>query len=461
MNKKIGIAEVIIYIAPPHTQSFNAIDIFVTAAKQVSFGSINLTFRPPVVVDIGSIFINVVNEKYIHFNQLNIYYDVEKNLSLTAIDLQLLPPRMTSVNYIEIQHRMLRSMEISDIGITILMLSTWTRYINTNIRAVKVPRRAVGALKIAWGFPYKVINTGIPLTTFWATKLVTEVSGSVETIRKMSNFNIITLFDSTVDYFGNDLGTRYPLNIRTGIAKTHSMKTDVYLDYDSWFSRKECLPTNISLAGTNIHQEATHIFVLAGTTKKYSTSVMGQHGLYLDNIKATTESLGYADLGASKIWLKQQTLVGYSEFTKMVNYGFFVKIPNNIATYNVAKSWIGIPLLGTHLLNLDVEINLLTLNEINLSQYKTPNEILNIYGVAFGVVGTIIHHQAVGYIEITELSKRHQELYTGGDMVLQVTASNRLIHEDLLLHRPFLYRVFNIDRLGNFIYKIFNKEDTL
>jgi hypothetical protein len=461
MAKKIVIGEVIINAYPPHQYYLSSLIVTATAAKKIGIGAISFSYTPPIVVNIGSLLVDVINEKFVHLEDLSIDIITEKNSSINALTLQLFAPKQTSLSTIIIENRMLRSMEISALDVTLTMLPTRTRFHNVNIQALKLPHKSLGALDIAFGFPYKVITKSIPLTTFWGLNLQTEVSGSMDIYRKIKMTNIRTVYESTVEYYGNDLSTRVNNNIRTAIGITHKMKTDIYLDYSNWITRKEWIPINIITAATLTVQQANHIFVLGGTTKKYNTSVIGQRGLYIDNLKVSSNSLGYADLGLKKIWLRQQTMVGYSEFLHQVSYGFFVKIPNNIATYNVDKSWIGIPLLGVNLLDLDVQINLLDLNTIDFSMFTTPTEILNVYSVLTGSIGTIQHHQNLGYIEITELTKRHQELYTGGDMVLQVIPSNRLIYEESLLQRPFLYRVFNINMDGNFIYKIFNEEELL
>lgn len=453
------ITSLIIEATPPHQHYFAALNVSSTAAKNTGFGAIDLLYRHPVVVDFAVLVLDIINVKYIHLNDIDLFYDSQKDTSLSAINLQFLPPTMSALCAIDIQHRQLRSLEISALEILQMLVPTTSRYFKVNLQADKLPHSAFGILDVAFGFPYLVINTGFPLTTFWSKNLRTEVTGSASLSRKISNVNIFSVYESTERYDGNDLGSKILANIRTAIGRVHNLKTDIYLDFDSWYTRYSWVPTSIETAATQVCGEATHLFVLGGVIKKQPTSVIAKFGLYNDTLKVSDTSIGFADNGISKVWLNQQALLGYTNLTKQVNYGFFVTIPNNIANYVVDTSWLGIPLTGTNLLDLDITINLFSMNTINFNDYKTPTVFLNLYGAITGVNGTVRANMNYAYIDITELTKKHQELFTGGDMVLQVMPSSSLIYADTLLHKPFLYRMFTINTTGNFIYKIFNKQE--
>lgn len=463
MNKKVIVNALQVTAYPKHQQYLNALNISITSAKLVDVTRINLEYFPPRSIEFRPLLIDIINEKYVHLEDLSLSYVTEKNIGVTALNLALLPPRLTSATYFSVYHRTLRSIECTSLELILNLVPTRTKFHNTNIRAIKIPRRDIAALDIAFGMPYKVVDVKVPLTTFHAKWFKSEISGSGDQVRKQVRTNIIALYDGGIDYFGfGNSVNKVRTKIITGQERRHRWKTDIYIDYDSWTTRYDYLKTNVKTSGTITNILSNHLYVLGGSTKKLKSQVLGKKGLYLDNIPAKTSMMGMADAGAFTLWFTQNATVGYSEFNTQIKYGFIVKIPNNIAGYNVDKSWLGIPLLGTHTMDLDVVVSLLvTNNDVVYSYYKTPTQLLDEFAPILGVDGKILRHQSFGYIDITDLTKQHQAMYTGGPMVLQVMPSYRMLYQDMVLNKPFLYRVFNIDTNGNFNYKIFNKQETI
>jgi hypothetical protein len=457
---KLSAESINIFAFPPHQQYLNALDFEITSAKLVSLEALDLEFIPPVVIDIGALDVQIINEKFVHLTE--IIYDIEaqQNVSLNEIVFDLRHPTTVYLSAIDIQHKMLSSIDITSLSILQELLPTQKRYWRTLIQTTKLPKRVLGALDIALAFPHNVVLLGVPLVTKWARALLTEVSGAIETDKTAYRNSVSSLYSSAILYYGtNNNLNRCKVKIEAGAGKAHALKTDIFLDFDSWFTRYGgYIETNIKTATTRTHVVSNHMMVQSSGQHTWRTHYIGRRGLIFDDISASTEMRPYIDLGAKRVWVTQQVWLGYTYLNKQVKYGFFLRVPNNVATFPVEQSFLGIPFSGTNLHNLDITINLLRTEEIDFDLYATPNELLNVYGILFGVNGSILADRPFGWIDITELTERHLDLYTGGDMILQVVPSDALIHQDLIQQRPFLFRMFNVDLGSNFQYKLFRKQ---
>lgn len=460
--KKISTGVVTILATPPHLQFLAPIVFSITSSKIVELSAINFDLTPPVSVELKALTIEILNVKYIHLSEILFNYDVEKFCTVAALNYTLFPPRQHDMAAIDVWAKMLRSYDFGAVNVDLVMEPTRTRFHNVNIRASRIPRRAVVALEISTGFPYETVDIKVPLTTYWARNLKTEVSGAIETYRKAIRTNMMSVYSSAVEYTGGPPQlSRFSTQVRAAIAITHKMKTDIFLDYDTWFTRYEWMPTNVSTAGTNVHLMSNHLFTLGGSTKALKTNFLGKDGIYADNLPVPAQSLAYADVSGKLIWLKQQYQLGYTELSKQIKYGVLAKFPVNISGVTIDSAFLGIPLLSPRMYDLTVTVNLLQVNSIDFSQYFIPSEILTVFGAAHGVSGKLVLGNSMGYIDITDILKRFQQLYTTGSIVLQIIPSTNMIYEDMLSQRPFLYRVINIDMNSSYIMKIFTKRPQL
>lgn len=462
-NKKISTGVVSITATPPHLQFLSPLVVSITASKIVELSSINLNLVPPVSIELKSLVIDILNKKYVQLSEILFNYGVDKFSTIAALNYTLYPPRQNEMAAIDIWTKMLRSYDFGSVNVDLVMEPTRTRYHGVNIQAMKIPKKSIMAFEISTGFPYETVDIKVPLTTYWARNLKTEVSGALETYRRAIRANVATVYSSAVEYLDVPPQlSRFSTQVRAATSKTHKMKTDIFLDYDTWFTRYEWMNTNMVAAGTNVHQMANHLFTLGGNTKALKTNFMGKDGIYVDNLPVPEKSLAYADIAGKQIWLKQQYQLGYTVLTKQINYGVLAQFPVNISGVTIDSAYLGIPLVSPRVYDVTVTVNLLQVNSIDFSQYFVPSEILNVYGAAFGVSGTITTgNTTISYIDITELLKRFQQIYTTGTVVIQIVPSTNMIYADMLSQKPFLYRVVNIDMNGSYIMKIFTKRSVI
>jgi hypothetical protein len=457
-NKHVDIETLLITAKPPHQQYLTPLDIHVTTARLVGLTALDLVFSPPKSIDMRALTINVVNSKYIHLEGMNLVIDSVKNVALTALTSQYIPAKFLAMSPFTVYHKTLRKHEFTSLTLQELMIPTLTRHYITNISALALKRKAFSCLDISSAFPHSIINVKIPMTTYWASQINTNISGSIVAHSKITNTHLYVLYDSAEPYFGpGNVTNKFYSNIKTAIGKAHALRTTIFADTDLWYTQCNWVSTNIKAAAERTKVFSTSLFVLGSRTPKIPVNIFGRKGLYQDNFKVSAYSLGLVDYSGNKLWLTQQTLLGYSEFNRQVKYGFYVKLLSNIAGYNIENAWLGFPLESNNSLTLGVTVALVNNTELIFTDYATPMELESLYGTITAVSGTIQPYQQYGYINITPLVEEFQDRWGSGNIILKVTPSDAMLHSDALLHKPFLYRMYSINMNGNFIYKIFNK----
>ena len=469
MSKHIEITSLDIAANTKHQIEITGINLYLQISSYIELTPLDFIFYPPKVISLAPLNINIFNEKYIDLEYIDLSYTFTKQIAFKSMDLDLLPATYKSIGSFNINYNILRKRDIGSFTIDIIIVPTKiSRAINTHISTKRVPYLSIAHIDISMGFPHRIVQIKSLLTTYWANALPTNISGSSEAKYRIGRSNIFRLYSSCEHYFPypndavnppsiGDILPKYRASISTGTVKTHSLKTTIFTDYDTWIPDYLWLNSNISTVSENLSSEVTtNLYAVYSTTLKNRTSIVASHGVVSEfdvtNWKATI------NYGLAKIWVEQQTQIGYSQFNRAITYGAILSLQANISTYNVDLAVLGLPIISNNNMPLAVDISLLSTNEkITFANFASPTAMDDYYGILTSYTGLLIPTVKLPWLDITNIIKEYQRFYGVGWLNIAVTASTTMLRDDSIKNRKIIYRMYNMDHTKKVVLKLFDK----